>query len=232
MPPAHPVLANVQVNLMTNVPPDTAPHEAHATDSPAGRLTLSGGELCLDFANSVGSRHTDHEHDYLEEYADLVAWSEHTGSIDSVEARDLDARAGGEPAAAAIVLARARALREAIYHIFDAQARAALPAAADLDLLNRELAAALAQLRLQPHADHFDWTWATGSALERPLWPIARSAADLLTSGELGRVHKCANDGCHWLFVDRSKNHSRRWCDMKECGNVAKVRRYRTRHKE
>ena len=90
----------------------------------------------------------------------------------------------------------------------------------------------MANLRLLPHEGHFDLEWdPDGSSLERPLWPIVRSAAELLTSGELARVHKCASDRCGWLFVDRSKNHSRRWCDMKECGNVAKVRRYRTRHK-
>ena len=61
------------------------------------------------------------------------------------------------------------------------------------------------------------------------LWPVARSAADLLTSDDLGRVRECAGERCNWLFIDRSKNHSRRWCDMQDCGNVAKVRRYRSR---
>ena len=217
---------------MTILPPDLASHAAHTVDRPAGKLTLSGGALSLDFANSVGSRHTDHEHDYLEEYADLVAWSVHAGSLDAAAAADLDAYAGSEPQTAADVLARARALREAIYAIFTALDRGAPPNPADLDLLNAEVARALAQLRLQPHGDHYDWGWTEERALDRPLWPIARSAADLLVSGDMARVHKCANDGCHWLFVDRSKNHSRRWCDMKECGNVAKVRRYRTRQKE
>jgi predicted RNA-binding Zn ribbon-like protein len=61
------------------------------------------------------------------------------------------------------------------------------------------------------------------------LWPVVRSAAELLTSDELGRVRECAADNCAWLFLDRSKNRSRRWCDMAVCGNRDKVRRFRQR---
>jgi len=79
----------------------------------------------------------------------------------------------------------------------------------------------------------FDWTWTDGGdALDAPLGPIVRSAAELLTSPRLlERVHQCESDSCGWLFVDAAKNHSRRWCVMSDCGNVAKVRRFRLRNR-
>jgi predicted RNA-binding Zn ribbon-like protein len=65
--------------------------------------------------------------------------------------------------------------------------------------------------------------------LELPLWILARSAADLLTSEQHAYVRQCASEECTWLFIDRSKNHSRRWCDMGDCGNREKARRLRAR---
>jgi len=54
----------------------------------------------------------------------------------------------------------------------------------------------------------------------------------LLTSSQrLNQVRQCRGDNCGWLFVDGSKNHSRRWCDMRDCGNRAKVRRHRLKQR-
>ena len=124
----------------------------------------------------------------------------------------------------------ARELREALYRIFTAHADGRDPAAEDLALLNRALALAMPHLQLSARAGTFAWEWDEDALdLHRLLWPVARSAADLLTSDDLVRVRECAGEHCNWLFIDRSKNNSRRWCDMQDCGNVAKVRRYRSR---
>ncbi len=86
---------------------------------------------------------------------------------------------------------------------------------------------ALSRLEIRPSADRFEWAWALdANDLDRMLWPIVRSAAEMLTSGDLGRVRQCAREGCDWLFVDASKNHSRRWCSMNMCGSRVKARRY------
>jgi predicted RNA-binding Zn ribbon-like protein len=128
------------------------------------------------------------------------------------------------------VLERARELRETLYRIFGALAAEARPAEDDLARLNSELALTLARCRIEPEGAGFAWSWNEDSlALERPLWPIVRSAAELLTSPERALVKRCASDTCLWLFLDRTKNHARRWCDMKVCGNRAKVRRHRRR---
>jgi len=77
------------------------------------------------------------------------------------------------------------------------------------------------------------WTWAgPATAWDRVLGPVARSAADLLTSPEVPQLRECASGTCSWLFVDRSRTHRRRWCDMKVCGNRAKARRHYQRQKK
>jgi predicted RNA-binding Zn ribbon-like protein len=127
---------------------------------------------------------------------------------------------------------RAIALREAIYHIFSDTADGEEPNPHDVQTLNRELATAWDHLRLAPTGGGFAWEWvAEGNELDRVLWLVARSAAELLTSGPLDRVRECANDPCGWLFVDLSRNRSRRWCDMQDCGNKVKARRHYARTK-
>ena len=189
-----------------------------------------GGALCLDFTNTVSARGLGGASDRLPGYSDLVVWSQEAGTVTSEVAAALTEAAALHPATAAAVLQRAVDLREALYRIFIAQMEGLPPPPADLVRLNSELGLAMAHLRLQPGATCCVWTWESDTqALDRVIWPVVRSAADLLTSGELDRVRQCAGDRCGWLFVDRSKNRSRRWCEMKECGNVAKVRRYRRR---
>ncbi|MGH2700502.1 MAG: CGNR zinc finger domain-containing protein [Actinomycetota bacterium] len=58
---------------------------------------------------------------------------------------------------------------------------------------------------------------------------IALSAAEYFASGDRQRLKICGNSGCRWVFYDNSKNRSRRWCDSNLCGNLFKVRRYRSR---
>lgn len=189
----------------------------------------TGGALCLEFTNTTSARATDAPHEQLHSYADLLTWAEGVGLLSPSLAAQLGAEAGARPADAAATLQGALALRDAIYRIFTAHAEGDSPAA-DLALLNAGLAEAMPHRRLTATADGFAWEWETDpTALGQMLWPVARSAADLLTSPNLARVRECAGATCNWLFIDRSKNRSRRWCDMQECGNVEKVRRYRRR---
>ncbi len=194
---------------------------------------LSGGRLCLDFANTLGGHRPDAPREYLGTYADLIAWGRQAGALSEEQARLLLARAERRSADASATLARARALREAIYQLFAAVAAGAPADPADLDTLQAELSTALARARLVPGEGAFAWDWVgEEGALDRMLWPVARSAADLLTSGgELTTVRECGSRTCSWLFLDTSKNHSRQWCDMRVCGNREKARRYYERRK-
>jgi predicted RNA-binding Zn ribbon-like protein len=193
----------------------------------ADNLELVGGHLCLDFANTVSTRAEGLGQEYLSTYGDLVAWSRHSLVLSEDEASALMDQAVGQPERAAAALERAIALREALYRTVLAMVEGRDPDRADLSQVNAALHGALAHLALVPSADGFEWTWILDEGdLGRMLWPIARSAAELLTSEALGRVRQCARPGCDWLFVDMSKNHSRRWCSMAMCGSRIKARRY------
>jgi predicted RNA-binding Zn ribbon-like protein len=198
----------------------------------AGNVRLLGGVLCLDFANTANWHKSDQPVELLVEYADLVGWAGHTNIVNDDEAATLLRQAAYRPAEAEAVRQRAVALREAIYRIFVAIADTERPEVDDLELLNQELLPALSHARIV-EADHgFTWDWADDrQTLDRMLWPVARSAAELLSSAQLNRARQCADDRCGWLFLDMSRNRSRRWCSMDECGNRNKARNYYRRQR-
>jgi predicted RNA-binding Zn ribbon-like protein len=186
-----------------------------------------GGLPCLDFANA-----RNRVRQWLEagDFDELVAWSQESGTIGKEAAARLQLAAAGSKEEAGRTLERAARLSELLSRIFSAVGEGERPPDADLDALNAELADAMSHARVLAAAEAFEWGWSgEKTELEGVLWPIVRSAANLLVSGELEHVKLCANDECRWLFLDSSRNHSRRWCDMKVCGNRTKVRRYRAR---
>jgi predicted RNA-binding Zn ribbon-like protein len=193
----------------------------------AGNLELIGGQLCLDFANTYTQTEVLH-HEYLHRYSDLLAWSRHAGLLSDDQMQHLYQKAASDPGKAAAVFERAIALRGTIYCLFAAVAHQQTPLPADVTALNAWLVEAPGRPQLVSSGAGFVWQWQQDSnALDTMLWPIAWSAADLLTSPDLPRVRQCArSDGCDWLFVDTSKNHSRRWCSMNLCGSRDKTRRY------
>lgn len=196
------------------------------------RSGLSILGLCLGFANTLEDRLTGHPRETLDSYGDLLAWSCRRGSLTEREAEHLAREASRRPPEAASALERAIALREAVYRIFSAVAGSHSPLPADLAILNTVLAAALASLRIVAMGEGFAWVWPCGQEMwDRVVWPVALSAADLLTSSARRAVRECAAANCGWLFLDTTRNRSRRWCDMKVCGNRAKARRHYERKK-
>ena len=203
--------------------------------SPHKKFRLVGGALCLDFCNSVGGKRGVVARECLHTYDDFISWCEQAALLDGSQAAVLRRRGIIEPGLGHEVLGRARELREAIYRIFLASSERTAPASADLAILNSELARSMCRLRIRasPGELQFGWEW-TKEALEldQPLGPIAYSAATLLASETAAtHVRQCRGDNCGWLFLDASKNHSRCWCDMRDCGNLAKVRRHRQKHR-
>jgi predicted RNA-binding Zn ribbon-like protein len=199
-------------------------------DNPHATLKLLGGRLCLDFVNTVDTQDTRID-EKLNAYADLVWWSLRVEMMDEPSAASLFAAADADPACAADVLSRARELRDALYRLFTAARPDAAADEADLAVLNRELASAMAHLRVRAEGGEFVWNLEEGTQLERVLWPVVRDAAELLVSGDLRRVGRCCGENCDWLYMDTSRNRSRRWCDMQSCGNRAKARRHYRRAK-
>jgi predicted RNA-binding Zn ribbon-like protein len=199
---------------------------------PAAKLVA--GELCLDFANTANWHATAEPRETLTTYEAFVSWAGRAGILDASIARSLVRAAAKHPRAARAVLQRAIAVREAIYRIAVGIVRREPPDAGDLDTLNRALAAALQYRRLVPRREGLAWVWQAGDgALDQILGPVLSSAAGLFTSEKRARIGQCADDrGCGWLFFDMSRNHSRQWCDMEDCGNRAKARRHYRRSRE
>jgi predicted RNA-binding Zn ribbon-like protein len=194
---------------------------------PAPEFDFSGGRASLDLANTLGGRGRDVPRDDLRSYAHLVTWGLQAGLIGDAEAEALLRTSTRRPDEAAAVFERAVALREAIYRVMFGAAADEPPRPADLATINAELADGLAHARVVRTGDGFVWGWESGSPqLDRILWPVARDAAELLTSDLLDRVRVCGDRYCGWVFMDTSKNRSRQWCDMKVCGNRAKARRH------
>ncbi|MFF5080431.1 CGNR zinc finger domain-containing protein [Actinoplanes sp. NPDC000266] len=185
-----------------------------------------GGAVCLDFANTLDGRATAQPTEFLHTYADLAGWSAYAGLIDeptSARLRRHDSRAS---------LRTALSLREAIFEVFTAIGRGQEPPAGPLEEVRRRYAEAVAAARLMPSpGGSFTWQF-LGDDPDRAWWPISVDAVRLLTGGPLDRVKVCAAEaGCIGLFVDTSKNRSRRWCTMDGCGVEAKVQRQARRRR-
>lgn len=195
-------------------------------------LERIGGMLCVDFTNTIGWRGMPVQNEWLVVYGDLVRWSWTSGILTEAEAAHLVTVSEQLPELAEQVLEAARGLRENLYGIFSALANERQTPAPALDALNHMLPYAMGKLRLALADGGVQWQWRhEPDALDAMLNPIIHSAAELLTSPHVTRLKECANDGCGWLFLDTSRNRSRRWCDMRECGNRAKARRHYRRLK-
>lgn len=191
-----------------------------------------GGDLSADFTNTRSGRYQGPGHEHIQTYADLVEFARQAGVLRPSEAKRLIAEAESRPEKATQIHRRGVALREAIWRGFARIAQVKEPAREDVELIAAEAAEALARREMVKTSAGHAWEWPETDELVRPLWPIASAAADVLTS-EADRAHlrECADGTCAWLFVDRTKNHSRRWCDMNTCGSRNKVRDFRERQK-
>ncbi len=196
-------------------------------------LRFLGGRLCLDFTNTVEPRVGKEPYDFLASYADLVEWSERVGVLSEDEAQHLVKNARLHPVAATTAWQRAIMLREIIYRVFSSVAHKTAPQANDLEALKNAFVETMAHAQISATPAGFTWGWVEHEeAFERMLWPVVRSAIDLLTSDEAKRVKQCPGlDDCGWLFLDTSKNGSRQWCSMEGCGSRAKMRQlYARKH--
>ena len=207
---------------------------------------LIAGNLCLDFINTLDNRPNDEPKELLNNYYDLARFAEETGIVTPEQLHDLSERARLVPDEADDAMRRARDLREALHEIFSALMNEQTAPQLAMETLNANLQDAamhsrLVQLRaVQPKAlesetlpGHLAWRFDDpASSFNAILWPITRAAADLLASNDVALVRTCSSPACQWFFLDTSKNHRRRWCDMKVCGNRAKVRKFYARKRE
>lgn len=189
--------------------------------------------MSLDFVNTLDDRFADKPKELLKSYIDLARFGEDTGILTDQQVDRLFAWSMQYKDDAEEVLKSATELREAVSEIFYAVARRQTIPASALTVLNRHVQEAAQHLKLVPGKGRFDWKFESGpNDFYAPIWPIARDAAELLASDRLEFVRACASKTCEWLFLDESKNHRRRWCDMTKCGNRAKAKRFYVRQKK
>jgi predicted RNA-binding Zn ribbon-like protein len=207
------------------------------------RFELVAGSLCLDFVNTVGDRDGSWRYvrNYLQRYEDVVSWGLQAQVLPEREAATLRALAQRRPAEAAAAHERAVNLRETLHAIFSPIAHSANSAEGlsvnrdALAALNAMLPDLLIKSRLATSTEGliYHWSFDGGDVpFDRIIWTVLQSATGLLTSADLRYVHQCAMETCGWLFLDVSKNKTRRWCAMKLCGNKTKVRQHRAMRKE
>lgn len=196
------------------------------------KFELTGGHIALDLTNTVDNRTSGNPVDNLHSYEDLLAFAAQSGVISANDAQQLARAATHNARAAQKVLQETIAVREALFSIFSAITAGKQPPSSAIDHLNQSLRQAGAHRILSIGHGEFSWTLsAPNDALERVLWPFVLQGADLLASPDLANVRECASETCGWLFLDKSKSHSRRWCDMKVCGNRDKARRFYQRQR-
>lgn len=193
----------------------------------AANLSLLGGRPCLDFVNTLDWRGSDQPVEFLHTYQDLVAWSRYAGTISLNEANYFNQRSKKRLSKQTKVLRKAINLRETIYRIFSSLSEGKPAPINDLVAFNKFLSQTMKNSQIVRVKDGYQLNLRGEMAkLGGILNPLIQSAADLLVSEELKRVKKCGDPACGWLFLDTSRNKSRRWCNMSDCGNRAKAKRF------
>lgn len=193
---------------------------------------LTAGHPALDLVNTLDWRFgAKGPQDLLNSYDDLLRFTEQTKLLPSTQVRQL--RRAASESEGARALESSRELREALGEIFYARLDRRQPSASARETLERYFKEARQAQKLNwKQSPRLEWECpAQPINAEFPLHALAISAADLMTSDAVHRVRACDNPGCRWLFLDNSKNHTRRWCDMKVCGNRMKARRFKAQRK-
>ena len=193
---------------------------------PEYTFDFCGGHLAIDFTNTVGDRGAERD-DHLNTFGDIVAWAEARRVISRSAATTLRQQAAADPDGAKRAWRSALTLREALYKLLAAAASGRRARPSDLAVVNEHVADTFNGAALAPAGERFLLHTHSEDWLDPVVRPVVRAAVDLLTSDELANVRVCADDTCAWLFLDTTRSRTRRWCDMRSCGNRNKVRRFR-----
>jgi len=193
-----------------------------------------GGALAIDFVNTIGSRIEKNIDNYFirdDQFYhcnDIVDWAEAIRLISSTTSRKIKAWILANPEYAKMKFEHAKAFRETLYRILRQSMKNMKMIATDMELLNKACAAARKNQRIIYRSGNFSWEFDVQEYNpDMIMHHVAIAAAELLTSEKLLQLKQCKGEDCGWLFIDTSKNRKRVWCDMKDCGNLAKVRRFR-----
>lgn len=193
-------------------------------------IRLDGGTLCLDFTNTIHDRSSLQPEDYLCGIEDLLDWLALTKALPREVVERMRRSAVTNPRHAGQAFKAAIEFREVLYRVFSSIACGDEIRPKDLVALNSHFRKTMGNIRLQQEGKKIVSTWDfREGGLEKSLWPVTKSAMDLLLQGNLDRIKRCPR--CLWVFNDTSKNGRRRWCSMETCGSIDKSLRYYYRQK-
>ena len=192
------------------------------------RYAFIGNNLSLDFVNTVGYISSENPTENLNSFSDLIEWSKQGKLISDDEAIVIFTKAKKNILESEKVFRRVLRLRKSVYDIFRSVISGEEIFDKDLTVFNRELSLAMSKAEIFSREGELIWDW-KNDGIERILFLITRIAAQLLTSSDLEKLKCCSGENCGWLFYDTSKNKRRQWCDMRDCGNLAKARRFRVK---
>ena len=192
---------------------------------------LFAGHPALELVNTLDLRFSAKAEDLLPGYEDLLRFATQLQLLTAEQARKLMRNIDEKDAKR--VLASTVELREALAAVIYAWLDGGRAPTKEVEILEKHFHAAALQRRLRGGETDLVWSWlGVAQHAEIPLWKLAQAAADLLVSKDAERIKECGDPTCRWLFFDSSKNHTRRWCDMKTCGNRMKARRHQARTRE
>ncbi|MFG2193465.1 CGNR zinc finger domain-containing protein [Streptomyces sp. NPDC048639] len=191
---------------------------------------MIGGHPAVDLVNTVSwrlvpERRTDH----LGDAPALVSWVEATGLADPEDARVLRASVAADPEDAETALRGVRRMREVVHGLLDAAAHDREPATADVRAFHR---LSLDARRRSAWAPTLPLSWTDPPrTVDGLCHRLTLLAEELLTGAQVRDVRLCEGPGCGWLFLDRTRSHTRRWCSSGDCGNRDRARRHYARTK-
>ena len=194
-------------------------------------LRLIGGHAALDLVNTIGARRGRIGGDYLLAYDDLLLWASRQGLLAEADASTLRAMAQADPVGSGAALERLKRLRECLWRILASMSGGGAADVADLGLLADEVAAAQQARSLAWTGTGCEWQWTEAAGLDAVTARVAVAAAELLVGPHLPRVRECEGRNCGWLFLDTTRNGTRRWCSAEACGSLARVTRFRAKRK-
>ena len=188
-------------------------------------MMLDGGCYCFDFTNTVHSRTEEDTYDYINSYTDIIDWSERVKLLPYKRLKKLKEYAEGHKKEAERTLDEILKNRELLYEVFASVTRNKNPEGSILGQFNESLSDSLSKLRFHINKRNITVAWEENTLdLMEPLWVIYKNAFDIITSTPVNRIKECKS--CGWLFLDKSKNNSRTWCNMQSCGSIVKSKRY------
>jgi predicted RNA-binding Zn ribbon-like protein len=189
-----------------------------------GTYKLVGEEISFDFINTISWRGTERENDWLDNPQNFITWALATGIVNAGQAKALKTQSKVD---LENQLYQVHTVRNDLYKILTPFAFDKKPAPESI----KKIDAMIYKISKHRHIDpkSYQWVWDEPVSFSEILAPVIWNAAYVISDLDHSRIKHCPT--CNWVFYDNTKNRSRKWCDMEDCGSRDKSLRYYHRSK-